>query len=269
MGAIRVACQTYTWEMLGDEWQGTVEDILDSIAGAGYEGVEITNTMVGPYAEEPSAFASELEARGLSLAAFAYATDGFTDPGRWEDDLLGARRAIEFVRGFPEPRLGLGGAASPAGDRHTEKLDQAIKFYSEVGRLGLRAGVSVNVHPHSHHGSLLETAQEYGYLLDRLDPELVSFGPDTGHIVRGGQDLLACLQAHIGRITHLHLKDATQDRQWAPLGQGGCDYPAVMRLLEQANYDGWVVAEEESEFARCHGSEAIRRNRDYLRSVGY
>jgi len=45
----------------------------------------------------------------------------------------------------------------------------------------------------------------------------VSFGPDTGHIVRGGQDLLTCLRTHLPRITHLHLKDAKADNTWAPL----------------------------------------------------
>ena len=42
---------------------------------------------------------------------FAEAT-GFTDPDRRDEDIAGARRAIEFVRHFPEPRLGLGGAGA-------------------------------------------------------------------------------------------------------------------------------------------------------------
>jgi len=34
-------------------------------------------------------------------------------------------------------------------------------------------------------------------------------------------------------------------------------------------YDDWVVAEEESDFARQDGISAIKRNRDYLRLLGY
>ena len=83
-------------------------------------------------------------------------------------------------------------------------LDQAIRFDNEAGRLGQQAGVSVNVHPHSHHGSLLESAEEHHYLVDRLDPSALSLGPDTGHFLRGGQDLLACLREHRDRMTHLH-----------------------------------------------------------------
>ena len=269
MAHIRVACQTYTWEMLGPEWHGQATDLLDWVAQAGYEGIEITNTMIGEFATRPAAFAQALRERGLQLAAFAYATTGFADPGSWEEDLAGARRALELLRHFPGTCLGLGGAASLQPDPERRRLDQAIAFYSEVGRLGLAAGVPVNVHPHSHHGSLLESAADYAYLMQRLDPGTLSLGPDTGHIVRGGQDLLTCLRTWMPRITHLHLKDATAQGAWVPLGQGVCDLPAVFRLLEEAHYVGWVVAEEESVAARPDGLAAIRANRAHLRILGY
>ena len=43
---LRVGCQTYTWEMLGQNWKGSVDSILDAVAQAGYEGIEITNSMM-------------------------------------------------------------------------------------------------------------------------------------------------------------------------------------------------------------------------------
>ena len=270
MSQIRIACQTYTWEMLGDGWKGRVDEILDWIAVAGYAGIEITNNMIREYEGRPREFARALDQRNLSLAAFAYSSSsGFTDASQWEADMDGAQRVIDFMRYFPEPRLGLGGAASPTREFAQAKLDQAIRFYNQVGRIASEGGVSVNVHPHSHFGSLLESAQEYKYLLDRLDPHMVSFGPDTGHIVRGGQDLLTCLRTNLPRITHLHLKDATATRQWVGLGEGVCDFPAVMALLESVRYSGWVVGEEESDNARLDGVAAIRRNRAYLHSIGY
>jgi sugar phosphate isomerase/epimerase len=105
--------------------------------------------------------------------------------------------------------------------------------------------------------------------MDHLDARYVSLGPDTGHIVRGGQDLLACLGTYISRITHLHLKDVTATGEWVALGQGVCDFPAVLALLESVDYGGWIVGEEESDAARQDGLEAIRKNRAYLRGMGY
>lgn len=269
MSTIRVACQTYTWEMLGDRWQGKVTEILGWIADAGYAGIEITSNMIREFAGRPDEFLGELEARDLRLACFAYSSpSGFTNSASRSADLDGALEAIEFVRRFPEPRLGLGGAAGPSRENARAKLDLAIALYNEIGRAAKAAGVSANVHPHSHHGSLLETAEEYDYLLSQLDPDCVSFGPDTGHIVRGGQDLLACLGRHLDRITHLHLKDADANRDWRPLGEGLCDFAGVLKLLEGAGYRGWLVAEEESAEAGTDGVGAIRRNRKYLRALG-
>jgi len=270
MSNLQVACQTYTWEMLGPDWHGTVTDLLDWISAAGYAGIEITNNMIGEFAGRPEDFAAALDARGLQLAAFNFSSpSGFTDPARLADDLAGGRVAIDFLRRFPQAKLGLSGAASPDRSDARAKLDLAISLYNELGAAATAAGLSANVHPHSHFGSLLESAEEYQYLLDNLDPRFVSFGPDTGHIIRGGQDLMTCLRQHLPRITHLHFKDVDAERHWQPMGLGLVDFGAVLALLDESGYDGWVVGEEESAAAREDGIAAINHNRIYLHTLGY
>jgi sugar phosphate isomerase/epimerase len=256
--------------MLGPAWRGRTTDLLDWIAAAGYAGIEITSRMIGEFEGRPHAFTEALGRRGLAFAAYAYvSSSGFTDPLAWDVELDGARRAIAFLEGFPEPILGLGGASSPSPDHAQQKLDHAIRLYNRVGRLATQAGVTVRLHPNSHHGSLVQTAAEYAYVLDRVDPAHIKFGPDTGHIIRGGQDVLKCLRTHLHRIVQIHFKDADASGQWVGLGEGVCDFPAVLALLKDAGYDGWVIAEEESEAARRDGEAAITRNRAYLRSLGY
>jgi inosose dehydratase len=80
---------------------------------------------------------------------------------------------------------------------------------------------------------------------------------------------MACLETNISCITHLHLKDATATGEWVALGEGVCDFPAVLALLESVEYEGWIVAEEESADARRDGRAAIRKNRSYLQAIGY
>ena len=69
-------------------------------------------------------------------------------------------------------------------------MAQAIRFYRMIPGLWARAGVTVGVHPHSHHGSLLESADEYDRLLAAPVDCGLMFNPDLGHIVRGGQPLM-------------------------------------------------------------------------------
>jgi inosose dehydratase len=268
---LRVGCQTYTWEMLGDAWRGSVDDMLKAVADAGYEGIEITNTMIREYADRPRDFKSALENHGLKLAAFAYAKPtGFTKPEARADDLKGADQAMRFVESFPGTVLGLGGASSPERTDADRKIGLAADFYNEVGKRGRAHGIEVVFHPHSHHGSLLESRAEYARLMELTDDDVVNWNPDTGHIVRGGQDLIDTLRTFGARIRHVHLKDADNRNDWQPLGKGVCDIPAVLALLEdELDYSGWIVGEEESADARRDQVGAILGNRKYLKSIGH
>jgi inosose dehydratase len=266
-----IGCQTYTWEMLGKKWTGKVDDILSVIAESGYEGVEITNTMIGEYAGRPDEFKEGLIVRGLKLAAFAYASPlGFTEPANRDRELQGAEEALRFLARSPGTPLMLGGPSTPVRERVAEKIGHAAEFYNEVGRRAKSAGVEVAFHPHSHHGSILESREEYEQIMELTDPTLVQWNPDTGHIVRGGQNLLETLRHFRSRIRHLHLKDVDADHRWQPLGQGVCGISAVLKFLEQeTEFSGWIVAEEESVSAVADPHRAIARNREYLKSIGY
>jgi inosose dehydratase len=266
-----VGCQTYTWEMFGNKWTGRVDDILAAIAKAGYTGIEITNSMIREYDSKPVEFASALQAHGLALAGFAYASPlGFTDPVNRPHELEGADKAIRFLTAFPGVRLLLGGPSTPVREKVNEKIAYAAGFYNEVGQRAKLVGIEAAFHPHSHHGSILESSEEYSQIMALTDPGLVHWNPDTGHIVRGGQKLLDTLKRFSARIRHVHLKDVDANNRWQPLGQGICDIPAVLKLLEeQVKFPGWLVAEEESEAAWAAPKNAIALNRQYLKTLGY
>ena len=80
MTDVRIGCQTYTWEMLGSAWQGGPDDLIAAIGAAGYEGLEITEAMIGRYRDDPDGFARALHRHGLALVALAVASpSGFTE----------------------------------------------------------------------------------------------------------------------------------------------------------------------------------------------
>jgi inosose dehydratase len=263
----RIGCQTYTWEMLGARWQGAPDDILDLVSEAGYDGIEFSNAMIGGYLQSPDRFSAALARRGLAPAAFAYASTGFTDPARYEADLAGAEQALAFARAMGVP-LCLGGAAAPTREDYARSFAQAVRFYWAVAERGAAAGVTVCVHPHSHYGSLVESAEEYDALLAATADSGLMFNPDAGHIARSGQDVLACFRRHRSRIVHVHIKDADAAGHWQPLGGGRIDWHALLAFLRETGYTGWIVAEEESDAAFADQVAAIRGNRAYLRSLG-
>jgi len=262
----QIGCQTYTWEMLGPRWQGSPDDILDLVSAAGYDGIEFSNAMIGDYRRSPDRLTAALARRELALAAFAYAADGFTDPERYEADLAGAEQALAFARAMGVP-LCLGGPAAPSRDDYDRCFAQAVRFYRAVAERGAAAGVTVCVHPHSHYGSLIESAAEYDALLAATEDVGLMFNPDAGHIVRSGQDLMACFRRHRSRIAHVHIKDVDATGNWQPLGGGRIDLRELLDFLRETGYTGWIVAEEESDAAFADQAAAIRMNRTYLRSL--
>ena len=268
---MKIGCQTFTWEMLGDAWKGSTDALLQAIAQGGYAGIEITDTMIGDYADKPIDFAAKLEACGFQLASFAFGSkSGFTLREEIANDLIKTERWVEFTAHFPGALVSMGSATLVSEGPRNEKYSIAADIYNKAGEIGRSAGVELAVHPSSHHNTLLFTRADYDQLFSRLDPALVGWVPDTGHILRGHTDILDTLRSYHDRISYLHLKDVDGEGQWAMLGQGICDVSAVIDIARAApRFNGWLVLEEESATAAINPSAAVKINRDTMRSFGH
>lgn len=268
--ALRIGCQTYTWEMLGDAWRGNAEDLVRAIAAAGYGGIEITDTMIGDYAGRPAAFARLLEDEGLSLVSFAFGSaSGFTLRDEVAADLEAGRRWIDFAAHFPGALVSMGSATIVANRPREEMFAVSAECYNRTWELGQAAGVAVAVHPSSHEGTLLLTREDYGAVFALLGHG-VGWVPDTGHILRGGQIMADTLAAFRDRIRYVHLKDVDAGGRWAMLGAGAVDVAAVIEAARAApNFNGWVVVEEESDEAGRDPAAAVRTNRGTIRRLGF
>jgi len=269
--ALKIGCQTFTWEMLGERWTGGPDDLLRSIAAGGYRGIEITDTMIGRYAARPDEFGAALEEHGLELAAFACAThSGFTQREAIDEDLDTTARWIEFMGRFPGAPVSLGSATLVSDGPREAAFEVAAEIYNRAAALGMAAGVPVAIHPSSHHRTLLFDRDDYDRLFALLDPDTVGWVPDTGHMLRGGLDLLDTLQRYRSLIRYVHLKDVDERGDWVMLGAGTCDVSAVIELAAGApRFNGWIVVEEESGMAAADPADAVRKNRETLSRMGY
>lgn len=111
---------------------------------------------------------------------------------------------------------------------------------------------------HQHTASWIETQDEFFYVLDNIDSELLAAGPDTGHLALCGADPLAVLTALGDRVRVAHLKDIHQDKLPAPAGlsyhelvaggvytepgRGDLELNACLKVLREAGTE-WAVVE--------------------------
>jgi inosose dehydratase len=116
---------------------------------------------------------------------------------------------------------------------------------------------------HQHVGSWIETEDELEWLLERLDPELVALGPDTGHLAWANIDPLAFVERHRDRIRALHVKDVrlavaerhrddgasyrevVQDGLWVEPGRGDLELQRILASLDDTSCT-WAIVEVDS-----------------------
>jgi inosose dehydratase len=155
-----------------------------------------------------------------------------------------------------------------------DEFKRMAETMNRVGRVAREAGAVAAMHP--HWGTMAESPLEIDVLLDRLDPAVVGFAPDTGQIAKGGADPIAAVERWADRVRHVHLKDlspdwADQRRAGVPLrspegyvelGQGVIDLRPLLPILDSVNYSGWLMAELDE--AKRPAREAAALSRDYL-----
>jgi len=110
---------------------------------------------------------------------------------------------------------------------------------------------------HQHVGTWVESEAEIRGLLEAVGDDVLSLGPDTGHLTWAGIDPVAFVAEFGSRIVSLHLKDVHTaklvdasgsyfDRIKHGLltepGRGDVDNDAVLAALP-ATFDGWVIIE--------------------------
>jgi inosose dehydratase len=116
---------------------------------------------------------------------------------------------------------------------------------------------------HSHAGSFIEFEDELRHALDDLSPELVKLCIDTGHLAYAGMDPCEWIRDQKDRLEFLHFKDVDQrqlgrvrtepldfftamaDGVFCPLGQGMVDFAGIRQALQDIEYQGWAVIEQD------------------------
>ena len=262
MAPFKIACHLIQYE--GRE-KSEPEWVLDNVAEAGYDGCEGFSPQ---NADELVAVATLAAQRGLHLVNVGGAASEQTV--RWN------------------VTLGNGACEIPAcwrdkfGGANPSDADFAAAAATLTDVIALCRQYHVKPFHHAHIGTMMETREDVDRMLAAAPGLQLLL--DTGHLTCAGSDALETLWAHRDRIGHVHLKDfwAVDPPTWhwpgskfgeagwfKELGDGnmGLDVPAVLNALEEIGYDGWVSVELDR--ATVPMAQAARKNREYLRSLGY
>jgi inosose dehydratase len=267
-GVARLAGAPISWgvcEVPGWGLQLSTERVLTEMAALG-----LTATELGPQGWLPldgDAVRRELDRHGLRLVG------GFVPIVIHEPDLVPTREHVNRAAA----QLAAAGAdvfvaaavqdddwatPIPLDDDGWKRAGQRLR---EIADLVATHGLELVLHPHV--GTLVETRTDVERALAHTD---VAWCFDTGHLLIGGYEPVDFVRDHADRVGHVHLKDvdaslaeqvrngaltlvqATQGGLFRPLGEGNARIDEVVRLLEDAGYERWLVLEQDIAIA---GSE--------------
>jgi len=264
MCAIQYGCQTYTWQMSYEKYSQRLDHIINVVAESGFAGIEAEICMLGPYNQNPARLADDLQENGLRCAALCLVCD-WLSPQETQGESDEADRVIAMLQShFPGTLLAL--CQMPQDDRSDlqERQGNCIACCNDIGRRAADQGVRTVFHPNSPGGSVFRIAEDYEVLMDGLDASVVGFAPDAGHIAKGGMDPVAVFREYGPVIGHVHFKDMAEDGVWAEMGAGCIDFAGIVGVLQQHDYDGWIMVEDESPRAEVDPDSVTRANGQYL-----
>ena len=275
-----------------DDKQIPWQRCLDEIAEAGYQWTEL-----GPYGYLPTDRATlqnELSKRGLR-ASGTFAMGHLENDAAWpglEKQILGAGESLAYLGAEyliliddTYTNLWTGEATAP-GTLDDEAWKQLIdRVHYVVDLVRERFGLQVVFHPHAE--THVEYEDQIERLLSQTDPERVVLCLDTGHHAYRGGDPISFLRRHHRRIPYLHLKSVRPDLQrrvaeenipfahavgmdlFCEPSQGVVDFPALCRVLQEIDYNGYAIVEQDMYPASFDKPLPIaRRTREYLRAIG-
>ncbi len=272
---VRIGVNPIGWtnddlETLGDET--SLDTCLAEARAAGYAGIELGRK----FPRRPAELRAVLREHGLDLVSGWYGSHLLRQGAKEEIAAMQAHAGLLAALGctalvFAEEtgcvhgRLGVPLSSRPRlAEGDWPKFGEAL---SEVAQH--LAGRGMRLVYHHHMGTVVETEAEIDRLMETTDPA-VGLLLDTGHLTYAGGNVLAVARRHARRVAHVHCKDVRpavladarrRDQSFLDAvvagvftvpGDGCIDYRALLEILRETRYAGWLVVEAEQDPAKAH-----------------
>jgi len=244
-----VGCQTITF---GDQMhKKNIEAVLDAVAAAGFEGIEIGFFRLNP--EKGLEYKDMLDARNLRLTAI-HVGGNILDAASQHEQMDNLDLVIRLVQQMGGKHVFL------SGGRQADYKAQAVK-YDGLGARVKAAGLTLGYH--NHDWEIENNFEGLEILLNNTkNMDLVL---DVGWVTQGGGDPVKAIKDYESRLKNVHFKEFTAEGGFAELGTGIVDFKAVYDVLKSRTGDMWIVAEQDA--SQKGAAASVKDNSAYIHGL--
>ena len=139
---------------------------------------------------------------------------------------------------------------------------------NEFGQTLQSSGLTLCYHNHDFEFKPLDNGQMgEDILLENTDPSLVKAEVDTYWVLKAGQDPVAFLKKHSGRVPLIHIKDMDpSDDSFAPVGTGRLPLDELVAIAPEVGAEYLIV---EQDVCKGPAIEAVTLSYNNLKAKGY
>jgi inosose dehydratase len=267
---VKIGINPISWTNDDLPWLGgetPLEVALSEGKAIGYRGFELGNK----FPRESSALRSVLARYGLELVSGWYSGELARRSVEQEIAAVGPHLSLLADNGakvmvYGEVADGIQGASQPLYKRPRFVTPDEWRGYANRVTAFARHTLShgVRLAYHHHMGAYVEHPADVDRLMELVGDE-VGLLFDSGHMTFAGGDAVAMLARHVKRVCHVHCKDVRPqvlrlalNRNWSFLqsvingaftvpGDGCVDFRALLQILYENSYHGWLVVEAEQD----------------------
>lgn len=262
---IKFGCHGSTWELDYDKETDYFSHITNVVEEAGFKGVDVQVSLLGRFKTSPDLLKEELQKRGLHLAALTLPFSWLNSQETEEERNL-ADYYMNYLKEFPNAILNVAPRAGKNRDNLDQRQQNIISCANSLARRAHDKGITCSFHPSSPAGSVFRLEEDYKILFDGLDMRYIGYTPDAGHIAFGGMEVVNIFKTYLPYIKHVHFKDASKAPRWEKMGEGDIDFPEIVKILAQSDYNGWIMVEEETKESEADPDSAILDISKYVSS---
>jgi sugar phosphate isomerase/epimerase len=231
---------------------------LDTIRMMGFTEIESFGEA------DPAELRKLCDARGLSIPSTGASYEQLTsDPQSVADraKILGANYVM--CAWIPHK----------SGNFNLDNAQKAVDDFNRSGKILKENGITLCYHIHGYEFHPYENGTLLDYIIQKTNPEYVSFEMDIMWAHFGGGDPVSLLNQYGERWKLMHLKDLkkgtpkdmtglTSPENDVPLGTGELNIPAIIKAAKKANIKHYFIEDESSLV-----SKQIPQSIKYLKSL--